>query len=79
VIKVFVRADDGGMPLIADQYDFEVLPRVGDEVVVEDDNGMQVMLKVTSVLHFSQPKAVTIVLPTAPILHCDVIGAYAEN
>ncbi|WP_260599494.1 hypothetical protein [Sphingomonas endolithica] len=77
MIKAFVQADEDGKPLIADHYEFEVFPRVGDEIVVDNDDGEQVMLKVTAVLHFSQPKAGQNVLPTPSILNCDVIGSYA--
>ncbi|AWW73256.1 hypothetical protein CD351_02310 [Erythrobacter sp. KY5] len=56
MIGVYVSADDAAKkPLVADHFEFHAVPRVGEEVVVDQD-GSQFLLLVESVTNFAQTK-----------------------
>jgi hypothetical protein len=51
--QVFVHARDSkGAPLVAHHFEFEIVPRKGEEVVVDFDE-QQFHLEVVGVTHFS--------------------------
>jgi len=56
MISIFVHSTDkNGAPLVADHFEFEAVPRVGEEVGVDQD-GVQYQLRVLGVTHFAAPK-----------------------
>ncbi|WP_314375434.1 hypothetical protein [Sphingomonas paucimobilis] len=54
--RVFVHTDEkDGPPLVADMYNFQFLPRVGETLVV-NEGADEMRLEVLSVQHFADPE-----------------------
>lgn len=58
MISVFVNADRGNAPLIADHYDFVSVPSIGEDIVVEEGR-KQYFVTVESVTHYPEGKGDT--------------------
>ena len=56
MVNIFVQAEQkNGNPLIAEHYEFENVPREGEQIIV-DSGDKQFVLKVTCVTHLSALK-----------------------
>ena len=73
MIQIFVHADDkDGHPLVADHYEFAAVPRVGEQLVVDNDS-KEVFLRVVGVTHVAEPKG-DVMSPVSYVsLKCEVI------
>ena len=69
-IDVFVHAVTAtGSPLIADHYQFGIMPRVGEEIVITED-GREYLLSVVTVRHFPKDKDDSLVPTEYAHLEC---------
>jgi hypothetical protein len=74
MIQVFVHADaKNGEPLIGDHYKFVAIPRVGELVVITDEQG-ETVLRVISVMNFAEPRGDTMRPVSYVTLKCEAVS-----
>ena len=55
MIQIFVRADDAdGNPWVADHYHFAAVPRVGEQITVDNGTEKNLLLCIVGVTHLSE-------------------------
>ena len=79
MVNAFVHATAvNGDPMIADYYTFYLLPRIGEEVVVNED-GDEFVLKVKSVGHAAYPKDARPDENNSVQIEAELVSRYAKN
>ena len=79
MVQIFVSANDRkGDPVVADHYEFDAVPRTGEQVVADQD-GIQFLLVVKGVTNFAKTKG-DIMDEISPVhLNCELIEQINPN